>query len=178
MKLIFRTGALSLAALFIISFSYKSAIDGGEKKKELKWRSWNDGYNEVKKEGKIGLVDVYTDWCGWCKRMDRDTYEDKDIVKKVNRDFIPIKFNPEQQGVYYIDSNEYSGPQLYAMLSNNQRSGFPTTFFLIPKGGVMYVERVPGYQGPDAFENILDKIVAYAQQSQQPSVPPTPANNR
>lgn len=178
MKLVYKIGALSVVALLVVSFSYRPAVDGGEGKKELKWRTWNDGYAELKKEGKIGLVDVYTDWCGWCKRMDRDTYEDKGIVKQIKRDFIPIKFNPEAEGIYYIDNNAYSGPQLYYMLANNQRSGFPTTFFLIPKGGVMYVERIPGYQGPDAFEGILNKIVAYAQQSQQPSVPPTPANNR
>ncbi len=178
MKLSIKIVSLSLIALLAVSFSYKTPIDGEEKKEELKWRTWNEGYAEISAEAKIGLVDVYTDWCGWCKRMDRDTYAKKTIIKKINKDFVPIKFNPEQKGVYYIDSTAYSGRQLYAMLSNNNPSGYPTTFFLIPKGGVMYVERVPGYQGAQSFGDLLDKIVAYAQQPQQPSVPPTPANNR
>lgn len=149
--------ALILVALGAVSFAYKS-----EPAEELSWKNWNDGYQKVKAEGKIGLIDVYTDWCGWCKRMDRDTYANKGIIDKINKNFVPIKFNPEQQGVYYIDSTQYSGPQLYAMLSNNRPSGYPTTYFLIPKGDVMYVERVAGYQGPDNFGATLDKIIGLA----------------
>lgn len=149
--------ALTLVAFGVVSFTYKSAPT-----EELAWQNWNDGYNQVKKGGKIGLIDVYTDWCGWCKRMDKDTYAKKEIIDKVNKNFVPIKFNPEKQGVYYIDSTAYSGPQLYAMLSNNNSTGYPTTFFLIPKGDVMYVERVAGYQAAETFASTLDKIIQYA----------------
>lgn len=94
--------------------------------------------------------------------MDRDTYAKKDIIEKINKGFVPIKFNPEAQGVYYIDSTAYSGPQLYAMISQNKSSGYPTTFFLIPKGNVLYVEMIPGYKDAESFGHILDQISAYA----------------
>lgn len=177
MKISIKIAAVGIVALLVASFSFKSFKDEGNKEK-LEWQKWNDGYTKVKAEGKIGLVDVYTDWCGWCKRMDRDTYAKKNIISKINKNFVPIKFNPEEQGVYYIDSTKYSGPQLYAMLSNNNPSGYPTTFFLIPKGGVMYVERVAGYQGAETFSNTLDQIVSFYEKPQQPSVPPTPAHNK
>jgi thiol:disulfide interchange protein len=49
---------------------------------ELTWYGWNEGYAKALKEGKIVLVDAYTDWCGWCKKMDRDTYTNPTIIKK------------------------------------------------------------------------------------------------
>nr|MBP7512354.1 DUF255 domain-containing protein [Bacteroidia bacterium] len=62
---------------------------------ELKWYKWNEGYPVAQKDGKLILVDAYTDWCGWCKKMDRDTYSNPDIIKKLNKHFVVIKFNPE-----------------------------------------------------------------------------------
>src|SRR5438132_1421419 len=44
------------------------------KGKEVKWLNWNEGYTQAAKDNKTMLVDVYTSWCGWCKRMDHDTY--------------------------------------------------------------------------------------------------------
>ncbi|MGC6414302.1 MAG: DUF255 domain-containing protein, partial [Bacteroidia bacterium] len=40
------------------------------------WYNFTDGYNKAVKEGKIILIDAYTDWCGWCKVMDKKTYTD------------------------------------------------------------------------------------------------------
>src|SRR5689334_3927315 len=62
---------------------------------KLVWMDWNTGYEKAIKTGKIVLVDAYTDWCGWCKRMDRDTYSQPLVIQKINAHFIPIKFNPE-----------------------------------------------------------------------------------
>lgn len=156
MKNVVKILVLALSVGVFGSFSYKA-----ESAEDLKWQNWNTGYPMVK-EGKIGLIDVYTDWCGWCKRMDRDTYAKKAIIEKINKSFVPIKFNPELSGTYYVDSTAYSGPQLYSMLSNNNPSGFPTTYFIIPQGNVMHVRVVPGYQSAENFEGILDKIVTFA----------------
>src|SRR4051812_21578649 len=62
---------------------------------KLVWYGWNEGYEKAIKENKIVLVDAYTDWCGWCKKMDRDTYANPEVIKKLNQHFIAIKFNPE-----------------------------------------------------------------------------------
>jgi uncharacterized protein YyaL (SSP411 family) len=145
--------ALFVMAASAVSFNYKE-----EPMEELKWNTWNAGYPLIRSKDKIGLIDVYTDWCGWCKRMDKDTYAKKEIIDKINKDFVPIKFNPEAQGVYYIDSTAYSGPQLYAMLSNNSPSGYPTTYFLIPKDDVTYIQIVAGYHNAEGFSKILDQV--------------------
>ena len=125
---------------------------------ELIWEEWNKGYPRAVKEKKIVLVDAYTDWCGWCKKMDRDTYTNPDIIKKINKHFVPIKFNPEVTQTYFVDGNSYSNFELLSMLTRNQRTGYPTTFFIITTKRTLFVN--PGYEDPTKFSATLDRIIA------------------
>lgn len=156
------------ALLFPLS-SFSPAKLAGE---ELKWEEWNSGYPKAVKDKKIALVDAYTDWCGWCKRMDKDTYANPDIIKKINKHFVPIKFNPELSKTYTLDGQEYSGGQLLAMLSQNRRTGYPTTFFIITSKNTVYA--VSGYEGPEKFSQTLDNILASA--NEQPAATPASGN--
>src|ERR1043166_1262050 len=91
-----------IAAVLMLSFSPRQ-------QDALKWYQWNEGYPIAQKQGKMILVDAYTDWCGWCKKMDRDTYTNSDVIKKLNQHFIIVKFNPEQrEKVYQVDSKSYN----------------------------------------------------------------------
>lgn len=129
---------------------------GVNAQEDLQWQQWNEGYADAEKNGKIVLVDMYTDWCGWCKRMDKDTYAKGNIVELINEDFVPVKFNPEEANkTYKVQGHEVNGRELQAMLSNNQRMGYPTTFFIFPDSRQIYVE--VGYKNASAFETILKK---------------------
>jgi len=129
-----------------------------EQQATLKWEDWNTGYPRGIREKKIILVDAYTDWCGWCKKMDRDTYSNQDIIKKINKHFVPIKFNPElKDQTYYIDSTAYTGRELHAMLSKEYRTGFPTTYFIIPHNNKLFIN--PGYENAQDFGETLDKML-------------------
>ena len=126
--------------------------------KELKWLDWNTGYPLAKKTNKIILLDAYTDWCGWCKKMDRDTYTDTKIISVLNKDFIIIKFNPEIADVQYdLDGVKISGRDLYSQLTQGKSTGFPTTYFIQPNK--KQIQLVAGYLGPEVFLKILDQIV-------------------
>ena len=126
--------------------------------KELKWLDWNTGYPLAKKTNKIILLDAYTDWCGWCKKMDRDTYTDPKIISALNKDFIIIKFNPEIADVQYdLDGVKISGRELYSQLTQGKSTGFPTTYFIQPNK--KQIQLAAGYLGPEDFLKILDQIV-------------------
>lgn len=100
----------------------------------LTWYEWNQGYPLAVKQQKIVLVDAYTDWCGWCKKMDRDTYSNPEVIKKLNKHFVVIKFNPElPDKTYDIDGQTYSPREFYMQLSRGESTGFPTTYFINPK---------------------------------------------
>jgi len=132
-----------------------SATNPSPEPEKINWLSWNEGYMKGKKSNKIILIDMYTDWCGWCKRMDRDTYAKAEIIEIINKDFIPIKFNPEKANTYDVDGSKVNGRQLAGLLANNRQVGYPTTFFLYPKSKMIYLES--GYQDATRFKNTLLK---------------------
>ncbi len=124
----------------------------------LKWETWNEGYPRAVKEKKIVLVDAYTEWCGWCKKMDRDTYTNPETIRLLNKHFVPIKFNPEIQDVRYeLNGQTFSGAELHMMLSQNQRLGYPTTYFIITSKNRLIIQ--PGYQKADDFNQLLQSII-------------------
>lgn len=124
----------------------------------LKWYGWNEGYPLAMKSGKILLIDAYTDWCGWCKKMDRDTYSDAKIIEKINQYFIPVKFNPElTDQIYYVDSVSMSASELFMQFTRGERTGFPTTYFIQPQKRRLMID--PGYRDAATFMQILDKVV-------------------
>jgi uncharacterized protein YyaL (SSP411 family) len=141
----------ALIGLYMVASSFKPA-------EELKWMGWNEGYPLAKKKNKIVLVDCYTEWCGWCKKMDRDTYNNPDVQKKIYNDFIPVKLNPELNQMYTLDGKEYTGSQLLSLLSNNRISGYPTIVFIIPNGKTNKVELSVGYSDAAGFIKILDEM--------------------
>ncbi|MFN5664138.1 MAG: thioredoxin family protein [Bacteroidota bacterium] len=144
--------SITLFAIALLSSSFISPNN-----EELKWMDFNEGYELAKKKNKIMLVDVYTDWCGWCKVMDRETYAKPEVIKMINADFVAIKFNPEKKDVVYtFEGKQYTGDQLAGVISNNQLTGYPTTIFMYPKGKKMNV--VGGYQNENNFKSLLTGI--------------------
>ena len=125
---------------------------------DLRWYQWNEGYPLAKKEGKIILIDAYTDWCGWCKKMDRDTYSNPGIIQTLNKDFIAIKFNPElRDSVYWVDSTSYSATDFFNQLTRGERTGFPTTYFINPTKRSLFID--PGYHDAATFSGVLKQVL-------------------
>jgi thioredoxin-related protein len=131
---------LILLSLLILSTSFKTAT-------EINWVGFNEGYTLAKKKKKIMLIDMYTDWCGWCKRMDRDAYGKSEIIDLVTKDFIAIKFNPELKGEYTFEGKSYSGRELAGVISEYKLNGYPTTVFVHPKTSQKKI--IVGYRNAD-----------------------------
>src|SRR6056297_2237383 len=64
-------------------------------KDKVQWYSFEKAVELNKKEPKKILVDVYTDWCGWCKKMKKNTFNHPEIAKYINENFYPVRFNAE-----------------------------------------------------------------------------------
>lgn len=121
--------------------------------KDVKWVTYDKGLELAKKQNKHIVVDFYTTWCGWCKKMDRDTYENSEITSLLSQNYIPVKLNAESSRVMKIGGKDVTERQVAQQF---KVSGFPTTCFLKPDGS--RIDCLPGYQGPDNFANILSYI--------------------
>ena len=58
---------------------------------QVRWVSFSEAVELSKKEPRKILIDIYTDWCGWCKKMDATTYGDGAVVEYINRHFYAVK---------------------------------------------------------------------------------------
>lgn len=117
------------------------------------WRAWDPGLAEAGNMGRPVLVDVYTDWCGWCKRMDRDVYARRDVQDYLARKFITVKLNAESNDVVRHEGRTLTSRSLAARYGVNS---YPTTIFLSPRG--THLGNVPGYIPPDRFLLLLRYI--------------------
>ena len=99
-------------------------------------------------EGKVVVVDVYTDWCGWCKKMDSAIYADPSIVA-LSRQEVFVKLNAEDGG---------QGQQFARQM---RVRGYPTTIFLDGQGKVLNIAR--GYiDSPRAFGELVQEARSQA----------------
>lgn len=152
----FKSGKLMKRLLYLFSCLLILMAFKGDNS-DVDWYGWNEGYPKGIEEDKIILVDAYTDWCGWCKKMDKTTYSNEEVVQVIEENFIPIKFNPEEKNkTYKIDGNEVKGQKLFQILTQGKRAGFPTTFFLFPESRT--IRMVSGYKGPQDFKKVLNNM--------------------
>jgi len=108
------------------------------------WRAWDAGLREAAVSGRPVLVDVYTDWCGWCKRMDRDVYARADVQEYLARKFVTVKLDAESSAAARYEGRSYTQRGLAARFGV---TGYPTT--LGAKGN--YLGNSPGYVPPSDF---------------------------
>jgi thioredoxin-related protein len=96
----------------------------------------------AKSQGKPVMMDFYTEWCGWCKKLDSDTYSNANVSAAAKK-FICVKIDAEKQP---------------ALASKYGVAGFPTIIFLSSNGGI--ISKVPGFLPPDQFLAMMNKILA------------------
>ncbi len=131
-----------------------------ENDSNLTFYDWNAGYAKAIRLNKILLVDVYTDWCYWCKVMDKKTYAVDDVIKQLNKDFVCVKFNPEKPNDSlklfdtYVDAR-----MLQSFLFDRRSSGYPTTSFWINPTIKEKLQVYAGYKAPDKFKAILSNMI-------------------
>ena len=128
--------------------------------KHINWLTIQQAYALTQKKPKKFVVDVYTDWCGWCKVMDRNTFSEPAIVNYVNENYYPVRFNAEQtanvtlgrQTFRYIRGGRRGIHELAAALLKNQMS-YPSTVFLDEKFNL--IQPIAGYLEPRLFHQII-----------------------
>jgi len=143
--------------------TYEPGVPGGK----INWMTFEEAEKAMKKKPKKVFVDVYTDWCGWCKRLDKATFADKRVADYMNENFYPVKFDAQHPGPISVGGKKYENPGFDTSKRKNQRNtihqlarkyqatGYPTVLFLNEK--LDLVKAVSGYKSADAFLPLLEQ---------------------
>jgi thioredoxin-related protein len=79
-----------------------------QKTEKLEWISWEEAVERNKTAPRKFIVDVYTDWCGWCKVMDRETFTVDSISNYLKTNFYCVKLNAERRDTVYFNNNAFT----------------------------------------------------------------------
>lgn len=148
---------LNLFLLFILPCFLKA---------QVQWKNINEAEKLALQSNKKIMVKVYTNWCGWCKEMDRSTFPDEHLAKVLNDNYIATTFNAEQ-----AESVKWGGVENKLVAAPNARGfhelakkwlgdkmTYPTIVILNEQGQL--IQAIPGYRKPLELEQILAYFAA------------------
>ncbi|MBF0451604.1 MAG: thioredoxin fold domain-containing protein [Candidatus Magnetomorum sp.] len=107
----------------------------------IEWMDYTKGIEKAKTVNKPILLNFYATWCGYCKKMDAETFSDRTVSTFIQDAFVPIQVNSDQQ------------QRISAMYGVR---GLPFFWFLTAKAE--RIAALPGYIPPETFINYLRYI--------------------
>lgn len=126
-------------------------VAGAQEK--IQWMDFEEAVAACQQHPKMMFVDVYTDWCGWCKRMDNTTFADPEVAKYMNENFYAVKFNAErtdtvrfqgQDFVYVARPDGRKGTHMLAAAMLQNKMSYPS--YVVFNENMQLLQVIPGYQ--------------------------------
>jgi thioredoxin-related protein len=143
-----------LSLLFLV-FSLSFAAKAQD---QIQWMKFEEAIAANAQNPKMLLVDVYTDWCGWCKKMDKETFTDPQVIAHINKNFYAVKMNAEDtKRTFEFMGKEYTEAQMAAAM---RVRSYPNFVIIEPK--LQNIAQLPGYRAPEAFLAGLNDLVEKA----------------
>ncbi|MEO2051357.1 MAG: DUF255 domain-containing protein [Allomuricauda sp.] len=149
------------ATITQISLFFLLLIGSQANAQDIKWLSWEEAVqlSQTDAKPKKMFIDVYTDWCGWCKKMDAETFQHPEVAKYMQENFYMVKMDAEGKDPIeykgntfkYVPSGRRGYHELAAALLQGKMS-YPTVVFLDEEMNML--SPVPGYQQVGPFLQI------------------------
>ncbi len=89
---------------------------------EIKWMSLDEAMAAQKADPKPIFMEVYTNWCGECKKMDKKTFRDPKLVAFISENYYAVKFNAEGNSEVNYKNVKYSNPGFDAGKKEKQKN--------------------------------------------------------
>ena len=131
-----RISAIVVAFCLSVAFFADTSVAG-----EIKWRSYEEGLVVSKAEKKKVFLHFYADWCFYCGKMAKETFQNPAVVSYLNSNFISVRVNTDK---------EPETAMTYGV------TGLPSTWFLTRMGEA--IGAVPGYIPPDSLLTMLKEV--------------------
>ncbi|MFT6166187.1 MAG: thioredoxin-related protein [Vicingaceae bacterium] len=158
--------------LIPLLFCIVIGLSSSAQEDKIEWLSFEEALARNEKEPKKFIVDVYTDWCGWCKKMDANTFTNPVIIKYITDNYWAVKLNAERKDTVilgqqvFINENltQRRGPHQLAVALLNGKMTYPSIVYLDENVELMH-PAIAGYQDPKSLEEIIKYFGEGAYQS-------------
>lgn len=146
--------------IFLFLWSATSNAQG-----RIEWMSIEEAEALVKTADnpKKIFIDVYTDWCGWCKKMDQMTFNNPEVSDYMNANFYMVKFNAESKDDVFVKGTTFSfvpsgrrGYHELAVALTQGKLSYPTVVFLDPE--LNMITPLPGFRTAQPFLQVAKFI--------------------
>jgi thioredoxin-related protein len=142
---------------FASSLTPASKISVADSSK-INWMTIEEAYALSQKEPRKIFIKVYTDWCGWCKKMDKTTFTDPSIVEYINTNFYAVQLNGEDKRpitlgdkTFKLETGAKTHQLAQALLQG--KISYPTTVYLDEEFNML--APVAGYLEAPALNQLL-----------------------
>jgi thioredoxin-related protein len=151
-----------LFALAIVAiFSFTASTPAPQAVEALHWYTFEEATELNKTKPKKMMIDIYTEWCGWCKRMDKSTFVDPTVTAYIKENFYPVKLDAEQRSniifgrdtFTYVETGNGKGINTLAYSLLDGKLGYPTVVYLDEQYRRIMIS--PGYkETPDMLKEL------------------------
>jgi len=146
----------SLATILLCSITLMA------QENKINWISFEEAIALNKETPKKIIVDVYTDWCGWCKRMDATTFKNPVIVDYIQKNYWAVKLDAERTDTVVLGEQIFVNPNANARRSAHQlaiallngKMTYPSIVYLDENIELMH-PAIAGFQKPESLEQII-----------------------
>jgi thioredoxin-related protein len=142
----------------------KEVMDVEGDAEAIEWLDFESAIDKNQVEKRFIFIDLYTDWCTWCKKMDRSTFQHPSVINYIDQNFYAVKLNPEKAKAIAYKEVLYEmkpyGSKMYNELAVNLAGGrlvFPS-FIILNKREVKRGV-VEGFQTPSQLLSQLRRYV-------------------
>ena len=158
---------LFLATIIFVSSSFISPVESikadDNTDTSIEWLTWEQAIERNKTVPKKLFVDVYTDWCGWCKKMDAGTFKNPEVVKYMSKNYYSIKLDAERKedlifkgDTFRFVANGRRGYHQFAATLLDNKMSYPSFVALDEK--IQRITVLPGYMEAPQILPILNYI--------------------
>lgn len=131
---------------------------------KINWLTWEEAVKKQQVERKKIFIDLYTSWCGWCKKMDATTFKDQSIVSVMNKYYYAVKFDAERKDTLLFNNHKFyninptlkRGTHTFAISLLDSKMTYPS--FVILDENFNRSSILTGYQ---EVENLLGSLLFF-----------------
>lgn len=116
----------------------------------IEWKSMEEAQKLASEDNKKVMLYAEAEWCGYCKKMNKQTFPDKSVTDSLNKYFHPVRIDIESDKKLRFNGEEFTEQSLARKF---RVYSTPTTIFFEPDGSIVGTQ--PGFLPPDVFDKLL-----------------------